>query len=286
LVREDTFVTHFIRKLRGGSQPLLIEASDGITYVLKFSNNPQGCNVAFNEAIGTELYSAAGLPVPKWKPLRITEDFLNETPQCWFETADGSLKPQAGLCFGSQYLGSKESRLWEILPRSSFPKIANKSDFYLAWLLDVCARHTDDREALFEEQVSGIRAVFIDHGHMFSGPGGKSSQPRFLASAYLDTRIYGRCAADYTIANVKNVLKIDVDRLWKRAGQQPIEWLTDTALQNLAACLCVIANAKAVQSNAELIAGYPVEKDKLEFLPYERTRACPDRLLRPGIQGA
>ena len=199
---------------------------------------------------------------------------------------NGSWKPQAGLCFGSRYLGSKESRLWEILPRSSFPKIVNKSDFYLAWLLDVCARHTDNRQALFEEQVSGIRAVFIDHGHMFSGPNGESSQPKFRSSAYLDTRIYERCAADYTIANVKNVLKIDGDRLWKRAGQLPTEWLTDTALQNFAACLCDIANAKAVQSNAELIAGYPVKKDQREFLRYERTRACPDRLLRTGIQGA
>jgi hypothetical protein len=58
--------------------------------------SPQGRNICFNEAMGTELYRAVGLPVPDWKPLIVTEEFLEENPQCWFETPEGSLKPESG----------------------------------------------------------------------------------------------------------------------------------------------------------------------------------------------
>jgi hypothetical protein len=53
-----------------------VEASDGHLYVVKFINNPQGLNVLFNEAVGTELYSIAGLSVPAWRPLLVTGDFV------------------------------------------------------------------------------------------------------------------------------------------------------------------------------------------------------------------
>ncbi len=177
-------VTRFIRKLRGGSQPILVEASDGFKYVVKFVNNPQGRDVPFNEAMGSELYGAVGLPVPAWKPLTVTEQFLHQNTQCWFETATGFQKPESGLCFGSSYLGRAGLTLWEILPRSSFSRVLNRSDFTLAWLLDVAANHTDCRQAVFEEKPEGIRATFIDHGHMFSGPGGAAGQPMYRASAY------------------------------------------------------------------------------------------------------
>jgi len=275
------FATRFIRKLRGGSQPILVEASDGFKYVLKFGNNLQGSNVLFNDAMGTELYRAAGLPVPFWKPLNVTEAFLHRTPGCWLETSKGPLKPTSGLCFGSRYLGRAGVTLWEILPRLSFSRVVNTGDFHLAWLLDICAAHTDNRQAVFEDRVDGIHAVFVDHGHMFSGPDGISVRPNFRASAYLDTRIYER---NSKIA--ETVLNLDVDTLWKRAKQLPIEWLTDMALRSFSECLGVLADAKKLQSIVELIAGFPVKKDQREFLANERQRGFPDWLLRAGIQGA
>lgn len=286
LDRKHAFVTRFIRKLRGGSQPILVEASDGIKYVLKFSNNPQGRNVLFNEAMGTELYRAAGLPVPVWKPLIVTEEFLDQSRQCWMETAEGSLKPRPGMCFGSPYLNRDGVRLWEILPGSSFSRVVNNSDFYLAWLLDTCARHSDNRQALFEERVDGIRATFVDHGHMFSGPNGESRKPHFRASAYLDNRIYEGTLQGYWRDIAKVVLKIDVDDLWIRAEQLPKEWLTDSALHNFAACLCVVTNRSAVDTIAELIAGSLVEKDQREFRGQERQGGFPQWLLCAGVQGA
>jgi hypothetical protein len=286
LDREHAFVTRFVRKLRGGSQPVLVEASDGIKYVLKFSNNSQGRNVLFNEAMGTELYRAAGLPAPFWKRLIITEKFIDHTRQCWLETGKSSLRPQSGLCFGSPYLERDGVRLWEILPGSSFSRVVNKRDFYLAWLLDICARHSDNRQALFEERPDGIRAVFIDHGHMFSGPNGESNKPHFRVSTYLDDRIYVANQHGHWRDIARAVLNIDVDDLWIRAEQLPKEWLTDSALQNFVACLCVLTNRSAVDTIAELIAGSLVEKDQREFRGRERQWGLPQWLLRTGVQGA
>ena len=129
--------------------------------------------------------------------------------------------------------------------------------------------------------MDGIHAVFVDHGHIFSGPDGLSFRPNYRASAYLDTRIYER---DSKIA--ETALNLDLDTLWKRAKQLPIEWLTDTALRSFAECLSVLADAKKLERIVELIAGFPVEKDKREFLSDERQRGLPDWLLRVGVQGA
>jgi hypothetical protein len=53
-----------LRKLRGGSQPHLIQASDGASYVTKFQNNPQHIRVLANEMFATRLGLALGLPMP------------------------------------------------------------------------------------------------------------------------------------------------------------------------------------------------------------------------------
>ena len=287
LDRKHAFVTRFIRKLRGGSQPILVEASDGIKYVLKFSNNPQGRNVLFNEAMGTELYCAAGLPAPIWKPLIITNEFLDQTPQCWLETAKYCFKPKPGLCYASRYLERDGVRLWELLPGSSFTRVVNKGDFYLAWLLDICARHDDNRQALFECSDDGIRATFFDHGYMFSGPNGEIKKPHFCKCTYLDRRIYEGDQHPHWREIAKVVLKIDVDNLWTRAEQLPKEWLTTSALRNFAACLSVLTNRSAVDTIAELVAGCSlVEKDKREFREQERQQGLPQWLLRTGVQGA
>lgn len=286
LAKDSVFVTRFLRKLRGGSQPILVEASDGFTYVVKFSNNPQGQNVLFNEAMGTELYRSVDLPVPVWRQLNITEEFLNQTPRCWIESAEGFVKPDAGVCFGSRYLGRQGVRLWEILPGSAFQRVENKDDFHLAWILDICASHTDNRQAVFEDHLDGIYAVFVDHGHLFSGADGLVRRPKPSASAYLDLRIYDRNQDHHGVDIAKVVLNINVDKLWRRAQQLPIEWLTDTALRNFAECLGVLSDRKAVQGIVELTAGFPDKKDQREFHPNEPLRGCPDWLLRAGVQGA
>jgi hypothetical protein len=285
--RDQVFVTRFIRKLRGGSQPILAQASDGFTYVVKLAGNPQGKNIFFNEAMGSELYRAVCLPVPDWKPLNVNERFLDRNPQCWFEVAEGgSLRPEPGLCFGSRYLGREGVELWEILPGSSFRRVLNGEDFQLAWLVDICASHADNRQAVFEVQPGSIRAFFVDHGHMFAGPDGIQRKPKYGISAYLDKRIYAHYPVDCRSAAIlaENLVNLNVDKLWRIVEQLPIEWLSDAALRNFASFRDVIADTEKVLGVAEWVASFPGEKDPCECLEDDRQRGIPDWLLRAGVQ--
>jgi putative nucleotidyltransferase with HDIG domain len=141
--KDKLFVTQYIHNLRGGSQPILAQASDGLVYVVKFNNNLQGANLPFNESIANELYRACRLEVPSWKPLMLTDAFLDQNPSCWMQTPDGRLRPDSGICFGSRFLGGEGIRLLEILPGTSLKQVHNHEDFWLAWLIDSLAEHRD-----------------------------------------------------------------------------------------------------------------------------------------------
>jgi hypothetical protein len=243
-----TFVTRHIHNLRGGSAPILAQASDGLSYVVKFTNNLQGTNLLFNESAGSELYRACGLPVPSWKPLMLTDEFLEQNQACWMQTSEGRLRPEPGLCFGSRYLGGEETHLLEILPGNYFKRIRNRKSFWLAWLIDICAGHIDNRQALFVEDSTGwLDAFFVDHGHLFGGPEGEQ-QRHFQASRYLDARIYLRPTEKQLASFQKVVQNLNVDRLLRRINALPEEWKPASALENFAQCLDRLSTPDLLQS--------------------------------------
>lgn len=223
-------VTEYFRSLRGGSQPILAKASDGLIYVVKFGNNPQGSNLLFNESAGTEVYRACGLSVPSWRPLLVTDSFIDANPDCWFHTAEGRLRPESGLCFGSRYLGGDGDALFEILPESSFKRVTNQSSFWLAWMIDICAGHTDNRQAIFLKGAKGgPRAFFVDHGHLFGGPNGEEWR-HFSSCRYLDPRIYGDLSSRCRLDLLRVAETLDVDRLWRRIQMVTGDWKTASSL--------------------------------------------------------
>jgi hypothetical protein len=243
-----TCVTGYIRNLRGGSQPILAQASDGLLYVVKFTNNLQGANLPFNESIGSELYRACGLAVAQWKPLLVTDAFIDRNPDCWMQTPEGRLRPESGLCFGSRFLGGDGVRLLEILPGASFKRVLNFQSFWLAWMIDICAHHADNRQALFQEDAQGhLSAFFIDHGHLFGGPKGEQ-QPRFLASRYLDPRIYQSVSLQHILRFQKIAGSLDVDQLWRQIQALPQGWKTDSALCAYSECLGRLSNATLLRN--------------------------------------
>jgi hypothetical protein len=227
-------VSHFLRKLRGASQPILVKASDGLLYVLKFARNPQGPNLLFNEVIGTELYKAFGLPVPEWRPLLLTDSFIDSNPACWFESIDGPIRPSAGLCFGSRFLGQPAESVWEILPGSYFGRICNRHAFALAWMLDVCANHCDHRQALFVRLPDGrLQAVFIDHSHMFGGPRGINS-PHPITPRFLDHRVY---EDDFMASFWRSSGMLDATSLWNLLKFLPADWQSMPAIGHFHRCI-------------------------------------------------
>jgi len=179
-----------IRKLRGGSQPVLVKASDDYMYVVKFQDSLQGPNLLFNEAVGTEVFRSTDLLVPEWRIVHVSDSFISGNPECWFETESGTQRPKAGLCFGSRLLSLSKDSILEILAGGYFSRVRNRNSFWTARVLDLICDHADNRQALFLEGATHwLDAYFIDHGHLFGGAEG-SAFPQSRMSKYLDARIY------------------------------------------------------------------------------------------------
>jgi hypothetical protein len=82
----EVVAERILRTMPGGTQSRLALCNDGIQYVIKCPNNPQGPNVLANEAIAARLMSAVGLPVP---PSRVLRTMPGETPSLLVLCNDG-----------------------------------------------------------------------------------------------------------------------------------------------------------------------------------------------------
>ena len=280
-------LTRFMSKLRGGSQPILAEASDGLLYVVKFIDNLQGPNLLFNEAVGSELYRACGLPTPNWTPLLATQPFIEENPGMWMQTADRCIRPNSGLCFGSQFHNGKGRKLLEILPGNSFLRVRDRANFWLAWIIDICAEHADNRQALFLQSAIGeLEARFVDHGHLFGGPNGDES-PRILKSKYLDPRIYPSVSFQQLLDFQRVALAMDPERIWRTAANLPDEWKTESALRRCGQCLERVSSSNYLRNVLDMIC--EVQQRAGQFVgtgdfPSGRQPAL--SVLRTGVPGA
>lgn len=245
----------FIRRLRGGSQPVLVEGSDGFVYVLKFLNNPQGLNLLFNESVGTELFRACALPVAPWKPIILSQNFVDSTPDCWMKTEQGDVRPEAGICFGSLFVGQQRTPLLQVLPRADFGRIRNRSSFWLAWLLDLCCGHTDTRQAVFLEDRKGrLDPWFVDMGHLFSGPDGNQKACGIVRCRYPDQRIYPEILPTETSGYLTTIGSLDADTLWTVACKLPEDWLSVKALRAFFRGLETLSNANLVRSCLQMLS--------------------------------
>jgi hypothetical protein len=280
------FLTRYIHNLRGGSQPILAEASDGLLYVVKFINNLQGPNLLFNESAGNELFRACGLAVPSWRPVFVSDSFIDQNPDCWMQTPEGRLRPDSGLCFGSRFLGGDGIRLLEILPGTSFKRVRNHESFWLAWMIDICADHADNRQAIFvEDAEGGLDAHFVDSGHLFGGPKGEQRMP-FQASCYLDSRIY-QCVSSQQRRNFQTIAgSIDVDQLWRRIQTLPSDWKTATALKNFADCVDRLSIVNLLQSILDTMTDTIQRASEFERNEEQYRRKPPGRILCLGVQAA
>jgi hypothetical protein len=280
------FLTRYIRNLRGGSQPILAEASDGLLYVIKYINNLQGPNLLFNESAGSELFHANALAVPNWMPIFISDSFLDHNPDSWMQTPTGRLRPVSGLCFGSRFLGGDDIRILEILPGTSFLRVRNRESFWLAWMIDICANHADNRQAIFDEDAEGwLNAHFVDSGHLFGGPKGELHLP-FLASRYLDPRIYQSISSKQQ-RNIRAVAgSIDMDQLWQRIHTLSDDWTTAALFESFAECLDKLSNANLLRNILDTMVDAVQRTGEFEQDRQQNGRKLPEKILYIGVQAA
>jgi hypothetical protein len=209
----------FIRKMRGGAQSVLVQCTDHQYVVVKMVGNPQGPNVLANEFIGSIVSGAAGLPVAKGSFVYLSDEFIDRNSGIWFETPEGNLRPDAGIHFGSLFIGEPDGafRPTDYISRSRVPFIQNRSAFLGMYILDVWSNHQDNRQAILVNTFGTREAEvhFVDHGHMFAGPDWKFSERLGLAY-HLESSLYSNLwkpavVADW-ISHFENVLPAALSR--------------------------------------------------------------------------
>lgn len=235
-------VVRFVRRLRGASQPVLVEGIDGNLYVLKFGNNPLGPNVPFNEAAGHELFRQCRLAVPRWQQLYISKSFLDRNRACWLESANEVIRPESGMCFGARFVEQGGVRLYELLPAGYHSRIQNRQSFWLAWIIDFCCGSPVHREAIFVRGSKGqLEAVFIDSGDLFGGSEGTAEAGPWV-STYLDKRIYPEIEDDELKSLLRGLQSLNMEALNARVRTLPIEWKTPSALARYEKALALLQN--------------------------------------------
>ena len=256
LSKNFVLVTRFIRKLNGSSEPILAEASDGHLYVVKFTNNVLGPNTSFNDAMGTELYKACGLPVPGWRPLYVCDTFVDQNPACWLGGKDGLLgheRPRIGLAFGSRFLGGDGINLLDITAGINYRRIRNRMQLWTSWLVDACALHADGRQFVFRERADGLfDVVFIDHGNMFGGPfGGITPRPTF--SRIWNPTIYPDLTEKDREKIVSRLKSFNPEKLWQRMTKLPEQWLSQMELNRFETAMDNLSSVKLVEDTLDLL---------------------------------
>lgn len=273
----------FVRRMRGGAQSSLLRASDGKLYAVKLQGNPQGPNVLGNEALGSWLTARLGLKTPEWSRIAIDDAFLDQNQQMWFETQSGRERPKAGLHFASRLQeAAGTGSVYEILPRTWFAHIKNREDFLGMLLLDLWCGHADNRQACFIQEANerGLIAVFLDHGHMFGGPGhGGSWDLHPAVSFFLDRTMYDGLWLDGRVGEwMRKIWSIPAEAAYTFVSSIPPEW-SSTPLELVVATILERRHTLQQLLNglrAQFKAPLPMRK------PIQRAYDCSESLRIPG----
>jgi hypothetical protein len=168
-----------VRKMRGGAQAHLLEASDGKFYVVKFSNNPQHRRILVNEWISSVFLRHLGLSSPEPAMVRITDDFLAANAEAYLQLGRERRAPALGWHFGSRFPGNPaRTVVYDFLPDALLDQVENVAEFAGVLAFDKWAANADSRQAIFcrarlgqpAAERLGFVAQMVDNGYVFDGP--------------------------------------------------------------------------------------------------------------------
>lgn len=264
--------------------PVLATGNDGVQYVVKSPSAQPGRNSLFNEAAGTELYRALGLPTPMWRAVYLPAGL--RVPDVVCQSAfDCDSRKRQNISFASRCVSSPDARTTDILSSSAFARIKRPELFWLAWLTDVCASHADNRQAVFLEGTDRrIDPIFVDHGEMFGGANGKAA-PLPIASRYLDPRAYPEFTNQTYKFIERRISSLDCNALVRRIHTLPIDWRTDSAQKSLAATFERLTQRRVWEDllwEIALIAPMPRKRDNANCST--AGRIVPARILHARVQ--
>jgi hypothetical protein len=229
-----------IRKMRGGAQAHLLEASDGRHYVVKCLNNPQHRRILVNEWVASAFLKYLGVSAPEAALVRVSPEFLAENPDAHFQLGSRREAIEPGWHFGSCFPGDPaRNAVYDFLPDSLLADVQNLYDFRAALVFDKWMGNADSRQAIFfrahlkeylpgsgaHHRRMGFVAQMIDHGYVFEGPNWRFSDAPlqglyFRPAVYRDVR--GLDDFQPWLDRVMNFPEEAVDQAIK---QVPAAWL-------------------------------------------------------------
>ncbi len=177
--------TRFIRKMRGGAQAHLLEASDGNYYVVKFQNNPQHRRILINELLASEILTHLGVAAPPHELVGVSPEFLAASPEVYIQTGTRRQEIMPGWHFGSRHPGDPNTlAVYDFIPDALLHQVANAEQFRAALVFDRWVANADGRQAIFfraqlkdwlaqpgiPPRKLGFVALMVDHGFAFNGP--------------------------------------------------------------------------------------------------------------------
>ena len=229
-----------IRKMRGGAQAHLIQASDGAFYVVKFLNNPQHRRILVNEWLGAAFLEYLGIATPKGAIVRVDSDFLERNSEVSIQLGSRRLAIEPGWHFGSQYPGDPAKNVvYDFLPDSLLERVENLDHFRGTLAFDQWTANADSRQAIFfrarvrewlpgsagAAARMGFVAQMVDHGFLFEGPHWRLGDSA-LRGVYFRPVVYrdARALADFEpwIDQIANFPEEVVDQAVK---QIPPSWI-------------------------------------------------------------
>ena len=230
--------TVHVKKLNGASQSSLVATGDGTLYAVKFLEFVGQLGLV-NEVVGSELMAGMGLPVPQWKPILLTEDFIRRHPKMWYRDTPESkgFRPEGGLAFGARVTVSKgRNQTYEILPSSWAERIVNRDDFVGALLFDLWANNCDRRQCVFltDDHGKTLRALFVDNDQLFGGRfANENTCPR--RTIVRNPEIYRGTWNEESVSRWrKKIDQIDDALIDRVLAGIPVEWAAQSAIKFVA----------------------------------------------------
>jgi hypothetical protein len=229
---EPIYAVQHLRKMRGGAQSHLLRASDGLWYVTKFQENPQGVKILANEMLASSLGIRLGLPMPQTEIVDICEWLIQHTPELRLEVAGVFTAFKTGLQLGSRYVATPDTLfsplplIVDYLPEGFSHRLFNLLDFARAIVLDKWTANVDGRQAVFTCTFDQRkwRAHFIDQGYCFNAE--EWTFPDLpLHGVYYRNWVYQHVTGWNSFEPALSLAEqMSIDELWDCAHRIPPEW--------------------------------------------------------------
>jgi len=231
-----------VRVLANVPNRLLVSASDSRLYVLKLYKDHTKDRSLLRESLGTALAACLGLPVPRWQPIYVSNDFISAFSHIWTRG-----RPSAGSYFGSEMIGQNSGeQVCDYLPKTWMDRIENRPAFIGALMLDIWASNARSRRAIFLQEADStrFRALFVGFKEMFSTQVDYS--PTTMAGRYSRRCIYEGLWNEQAFSMwQRRIVSFQNSRFWQLISQLPEEWVDrDDAEQILSR---LVANQKIIK---------------------------------------